>query len=643
MPSPRPPRRGGNNQPPRKRQGQGPGYGPGPRGKGRTTARVPAVAPNARPKSAEARGPQGKPGKPGGKPAPKKHARGPQEAERLQKALAHAGLGSRRACEELILQGRVTVDGKVVRELGSKVNPGQAIAVDGQKVAEEKIVYFAVYKPKGYVSTNHDPSGRPRVIDLLPEIPQRVYTVGRLDEMSTGLIILTNDGELANRLTHPRFGVEKLYRAVVAGSPTPETLKKLTDGVWLAEGKVRAKRVKAVGKRGDATILEIVLAEGKNREVRRMLAKLEHKVMTLTRVAVGPVTLKGLSSGESRSLSAREIDLLQRVARGEPVPMPWMPKAESWTTRAPKRGAARHDKAPTPRPAAAGEDRPLRPGRPPAGEGPQPPQRRPAYGSERPAYGSDRPAPGRPPRPGSYTKGPAGLSGYRPPRPPQGGPGPRPPQGGPGPRPQQGGPGARPQQGGPAARPQQGGPRPQLGGPRPMQGGPGPRAQQGGQGPRPMLGGPGPRPPQGGQGPRPSGPPPRIGQPPRPQAPRPRPNRHDDGPSEILVDPLMMAGNDRPAPPPPPRGPAGRGPGMGRGPGGGRPAGGGRPPGRPGYGPPPPPDAGGPPRRRMIGLEEGGRGDGSPPPARKLKKPPFPRASLGPRKPGPKRPKPSDD
>jgi 23S rRNA pseudouridine2605 synthase len=275
------------------------------------------MAPQRDRKGAVRRAPRPSRHQPGRRPP----ARVPAEGglERLQKVLAHAGLGSRRACEEFILQGRVTVDGQVVRELGTKVDPArQRIAVDGQAIHSERPVYYAVNKPKGYVSTNNDPAGRPRVIDLLPEIPERVFTVGRLDEASVGLMILTNDGELANRLAHPRFGVEKLYRAIVAGSPSQEVLDRLVEGVWLAEGKVRAKRAKIVGKQGDATIVEMVLAEGKNREVRRMLAKLGHKVMSLTRVRVGPITIKGLRPGESRRLTAEEVDRLKAVAAGIP-------------------------------------------------------------------------------------------------------------------------------------------------------------------------------------------------------------------------------------------------------------------------------------------------------------------------------------
>jgi 23S rRNA pseudouridine2605 synthase len=248
---------------------------------------------------------------------------GQPKGERVQKVLAHAGIGSRRSCEDLIKQGRVSVDGQVVRELGTRVDPSRSrIAVDGEAIRLESMVYFAVNKPKGYVSTDKDPAGRPRVVDLLPEVPERVYTVGRLDEESTGLMILTNDGELANRLAHPRYGVEKLYRALVAGAPDQEIVAKLTAGVWLSEGKVRAKRARLLGRQGQANVLELVLAEGKNREIRRMLARLGHKVMSLNRVAVGPISVKGLASGECRSLSRHEVDLLRKVANGMPVSLP---------------------------------------------------------------------------------------------------------------------------------------------------------------------------------------------------------------------------------------------------------------------------------------------------------------------------------
>jgi 23S rRNA pseudouridine2605 synthase len=258
----------------------------------------------------------------------------PEQPERLQKFLAHAGLGSRRACEQLILQGRVSVDGQVVKQLGTRVDPSKAkVAVDGEPVQLEKMVYYAVNKPKGYVATNFDPAGRPRVVDLLPEIPQRVYTVGRLDEASTGLMILTNDGALANGLAHPRYGVEKIYRALVAGLVGPEILAKLTEGVWLSDGKVRAKRARLVGRQGQATLLELVLAEGKKREIRRMLAKLGHKVMSLNRIAIGPITLKGLSAGECRHLGRHEVELLRKAAAGRPISPPEIAEGDVAGTR----------------------------------------------------------------------------------------------------------------------------------------------------------------------------------------------------------------------------------------------------------------------------------------------------------------------
>src|SRR5262245_57144288 len=174
--------------------------------------------------------------------------------ERLNKFLAHAGVGSRRHCDELIIRGRVAVDGQVVRELGTKVEPGrQRVSVDGQPLRAERPVYWLVHKPRGYLSTNFDPAGRPRVVDLLPHVAQRVYTVGRLDEDSEGLMFLTNDGELANRLMHPRFGVEKTYHVQVAGRPEREDVRQLLKGVWLGDGHVRARRVRRLKGQGDST------------------------------------------------------------------------------------------------------------------------------------------------------------------------------------------------------------------------------------------------------------------------------------------------------------------------------------------------------------------------------------------------------
>lgn len=233
--------------------------------------------------------------------------------ERLNKFLAHAGVGSRRHCDTLIAAGRVKVNGVPVSDLGLKIDPAtHKIAVDDHPVRSEKLVYWAVHKPVGYLSTNHDPSGRPRAIDLVPHVEQRVYTVGRLDEMSEGLLLMTNDGELAFHLMHPRFGIPKTYLALVAGKPTPTDIQKLLDGVWLSDGKVKAKDVRRLKPQGNSTWLRIVLTEGKNREIRRMLAQLGHKVLKLRRTAIGPVQLDKLPRGKARRVSASELQDLQK-------------------------------------------------------------------------------------------------------------------------------------------------------------------------------------------------------------------------------------------------------------------------------------------------------------------------------------------
>jgi 23S rRNA pseudouridine2605 synthase len=236
--------------------------------------------------------------------------------ERLNKFLAHAGVGSRRHCDELILRGRVKVAGQVVRELGTKIEPleGIEVCVDGQPLQTERPVHWLVNKPRGVLCTNHDPAGRPLAIDLVPHVHQRVYTVGRLDEDSEGLLLLTNDGELAHRLMHPRFGVDKTYLVQVAGRPSREDLQQLLQGVWLSDGHVKARHVRRLKSQGESTWLEIVLSEGKNREIRRMLARLKHKVLRLKRTAMGPVGLGRLASGKSRPLTKDELSRLRRAS-----------------------------------------------------------------------------------------------------------------------------------------------------------------------------------------------------------------------------------------------------------------------------------------------------------------------------------------
>jgi len=237
------------------------------------------------------------------------------EPARLQKVLAAAGIGSRRKCEELITAGRVTVDGRTVTELGTKVDPDEAeVRVDGEPLPRTKRLYYLVNKPTGVVSSNRDPSGRPRVVDLLPS-DERLFTVGRLDVSSEGLILVTNDGELANLLAHPRYGVEKTYHAQVVGVPEQEVLDRLRQGVHLAEGFAHAKRISIKSQHKQSALLEMVLDEGRNREVRRLLARVGHKVLRLKRVALGPLRLGDMPPGEFRPLRREEVRALKEAAR----------------------------------------------------------------------------------------------------------------------------------------------------------------------------------------------------------------------------------------------------------------------------------------------------------------------------------------
>jgi 23S rRNA pseudouridine2605 synthase len=232
-----------------------------------------------------------------------------QDGIRLQKVLAAAGLGSRRACEEMIAQGRVEVDGRPVLEQGLRVDPERAvIKVDGMRVSTRtSAVYLAVNKPQGMVSTMSDPQGRPCLADLVGNREQRLFHVGRLDADSEGLILLTNDGELAHRLTHPSFGVTKTYLAEVVGTVPRHLGKLLRAGVELDDGLIQVDSFRVVGRAGPRVMVEVVLHEGRNHVVRRLLAAVDHPVQRLIRTAVGPVRLGDLRPGRSRPLNRGEI------------------------------------------------------------------------------------------------------------------------------------------------------------------------------------------------------------------------------------------------------------------------------------------------------------------------------------------------
>ncbi len=232
---------------------------------------------------------------------------------RLQRWLAMCGVASRRRCEELITSGRVDVNGQAVTELGSKVDPEKdEVRVDGERVrAPTRRYYVALNKPVGVVCTGDDPAGRPRAIDLVAAIPARLFPIGRLDEDSEGLLLLTNDGDFAERVAHPRYEVPKVYRVTVKGVPDPSALAKLMEGVWLSEGKTAPARVMTLRKTREFTTVLITLREGRNREVRRMLAKVELPVTKLLRVQVGAVKLGTLKRGEWRMLAPWEVQALQ--------------------------------------------------------------------------------------------------------------------------------------------------------------------------------------------------------------------------------------------------------------------------------------------------------------------------------------------
>jgi 23S rRNA pseudouridine2605 synthase len=236
---------------------------------------------------------------------------------RLAKYLAHAGVASRRGAEMVIAAGRVTIDGEIVTDPACDVDERRAVAVDGRPLAgPERRVIYVVNKPLGVLSTAQDTHGRPTVISLVPEEPLRLYPVGRLDADTTGLILLTNDGELAHRLTHPSFEVPKTYRARIGGGPVgDQALRKLREGVRLEDGITAPARVRRAGQ----SLLELTIHEGRNRQVRRMCEAVGHPVQELQRVAFGPLRLGGMAVGTHRQLSEGEAGLLHGLAGGESV------------------------------------------------------------------------------------------------------------------------------------------------------------------------------------------------------------------------------------------------------------------------------------------------------------------------------------
>ncbi len=238
---------------------------------------------------------------------------------RLNKYLAAAGIGSRRKVEEYILSRRVKVNGEVVTDLGRTVEPGRdEVLLDEEPVIIQDKVYLVLNKPEGVITSARDEFGRPTVFDLLPPMKARVFPVGRLDADTSGLLLLTNDGDLAFKLTHPSWEVEKTYRVVVKGKIEGEAVRKLESGIWLAEGKTKPAKVRVIKAERERSVCEITITEGFNRQVRRMFAKVDLKVKHLVRRRVGPIELGELPIGKVRLLTPDEVEVLRRSVRKTP-------------------------------------------------------------------------------------------------------------------------------------------------------------------------------------------------------------------------------------------------------------------------------------------------------------------------------------
>jgi len=233
--------------------------------------------------------------------------------QRLQKVLAEAGVDSRRKCEELILDGIVRVNGKVVDSLPAFVHTDvDKITVNGREIKPAGKVYYLLNKPKGVICTNADPYGRKKAIDLIDDCSCRIFCVGRLDADSIGAIILTNDSELTNRLTHPRYELPKKYKVRIKGKIQGEDIEKLKKGTWLAEGKTGRAAVKIIRRSHVESIVEVTISQGLNRQIRRMLAKIGYKIKGLERTHIGNIGLKGLKPGNSRKLTQGQVNYLKK-------------------------------------------------------------------------------------------------------------------------------------------------------------------------------------------------------------------------------------------------------------------------------------------------------------------------------------------
>ncbi|NLB96658.1 MAG: rRNA pseudouridine synthase [Armatimonadetes bacterium] len=267
--------------------------------------------------------------------------------ERLHKVLAAAGVASRREAERLIAAGQVAVDGKTVTEMGVKVDPEKhAISVAGRPVTiPRRKTYVLLNKPGGYVTTRADPHAGRTVMDLLRDLDVPVHPVGRLDKDTEGALIVTNDGELTQLLTHPRHGVPKIYQAHVQGVPDEKALEALRTGVRLEDGLTAPAQVRLLYAGEDRAVLEITLHEGRKRQVRRMLDAVGHPVRYLRRVAIGPVSVRKLPLGAWRYLTQKEVHALMRMAKGEVTPQAAMPRPQGGAAarpgKAPQRRAAR--------------------------------------------------------------------------------------------------------------------------------------------------------------------------------------------------------------------------------------------------------------------------------------------------------------